>query len=95
MVVIQDTVQRLDPLRIDVSIQDYPVVATIFYQLSRTGCQYAFVELSGVVIHVAEQLCPRYGLWVDQVDLEWDVHFLIRFFENLPNGGLTTSRWAD
>lgn len=56
MIVVQNAIQGLDPLRIDVPIQDDPVAAVVFYDLAGRRGQHSFRELSCVVVHVPQEL---------------------------------------
>jgi hypothetical protein len=41
---------------------------------------------------VAEQLLARHGFGVDEVGLEWDLHFVVALLEDFPDGGFATAR---
>ena len=53
MIIIQHAVQWLNPLRVNISIQNYPIVIAVFHNLSGWNCKHSLIELPSIIIHVA------------------------------------------
>lgn len=52
MIIIKHTIKWLNPLRIDISIKNNPIIITIFNNFSRRYSKNTFIELTSIVIHV-------------------------------------------
>lgn len=61
-VVVEDRVERLDPLRVDVAVTDDPRlhVEAFAHHLPRTVCEHAVRPLAGVDVDVAKQLRAKF-----------------------------------
>ena len=90
MVVVQHTIERLNPLRINVSVTDNPWSSgqRLLDNWSSSSSQHSVEPFASVMIHVSEQLCARHGLRVHEVFNERRVQFLISAFQDSQDGGL-------
>mmetsp|Transcript_96594 Transcript_96594/g.174415 ORF Transcript_96594/g.174415 Transcript_96594/m.174415 type:complete len:330 (-) Transcript_96594:187-1176(-) len=96
-VVIQHAVQRLHPLRIDVSIAHDPVVRRGWFldHFSSTSRQDAVEPLSGIVVHVPQKSYPVHRLGIHHVHHIVLALLLVSRIQDFPDGGLAATRWAN
>eukprot|EP00965_Chrysotila_dentata_P228878 6196860-Pleurochrysis_carterae.AAC.1 len=96
-VVVEDRVERLDPLRVDVPVADDPRLdlGRLAHHLARARRQHAVEPLASVHVHVAEQLLARHRLWVHHVLGDALPELRQRDAQHAPHGRLAAARRAD
>ena len=94
MVIIQHRIERLNPLRIDITITYDPIedLGRFLDHLPSRCSQHTLTKFSGIVIHMPQQLAPGHGFRVHDVRLDHSTHLLMRLLEHPPDGGLTAPR---
>ena len=93
MVIIEYRIERLNPLRIDISIINDPANGLVgfFNHLTSTCCQDTILEFTGIVVHKSEELLSGHRLGVHDVARDRLSHLLVGHLENFPNSCLTTA----
>ena len=96
-VVVEDRVERLDPLGVDVAVADDPAldVGRLAHHLARGRSEHAVEPLARVHVHVTEQLLARHRLWVHHVCGDLLSHLGEGELEHAPDGRLAAARGAN
>lgn len=97
MVIVHDRVEGLDPLGINITVANDPAngLLRLLDYLPRTRSQHTVLELTSVVVHLAQELLSRHGLGVHNVGHDLFAHLLVGLFDCLPDGGLAAAGGAD
>lgn len=98
LVVIHDSVKGLNPLWIDITIQNDPLLlvlwlvwVVVFVHVSHDDREYTISPLFGLGVHATIELIGSDGFRIDDIVDGWDLSSIIGLGKSLPDSGFSAT----